>query len=259
MAGNVAWILHSLQIGYFTHAETQVQPPDKCPEADLAGRVGREGAGDGAGEEIRRQPPDDLQPQEPLGRAPAAVAQQGADGAGQRRGLGAAGRPGEGAGPEPGRHDAAGSALRGGHLPYRTAGSGRDRGTDEGGLSDRAQREPGGAGDEPSHAARAEDPAPAARPAGPPAPPDRPAQREDPQPDGAPRAAAAGARGSDHGGDEGQRRSFPIGDALELTTEQRPGAVRRDWRPMCWLGLAEGRKAKLSEAQAKTLCIHAMV
>ena len=78
-----------------------------------------------------------------------------------------------GAGPEPGRHGAAGAALRGRHLPHRAAGGGGDRGADEGGLSDRAEREPGGAGDERGRAARAEDPSPATGSADPPAAPDR--------------------------------------------------------------------------------------
>ena len=212
MAGNITWILHILQVGYFTHAETQVQPPDERPEAGSSERAGREGAGDGAGEEVRGQPPDDLQPQEPLGRAPAAVPQQGADGAGQRRGHGAAGRPGGGTGPEPGGHGAAGAALRGGHLPHRAAGGGRDRGADQGGVSDRAEREPGGAGDERGRAARAEDPAPAARPAGPPAPPDRPGEREGSQPDGPPRAAAASACRSGYQGYEKHRIRFTLGE-----------------------------------------------
>lgn len=198
MAGNVTWILHSPQVGYFTHAETQVQPPNERPEAGSAGRAGREGAGDGAGEEIRGQPPDDLQPQEPLGRAPAAVAQQGADGAGQRRGHGAAGRLGAGAGPEPGRHGAAGAALCGRHLPRRAARGGRDRGADQGGFSDRAEREPGGAGDERGSAAWAEDPPPATGSAGPPAAPDRAREPQGSQSHGPTRTAAASACGANY-------------------------------------------------------------
>ena len=117
-------------------------------------------------------------------------------------------RLGAGVEPEPGRHGAAGAALRGGRLPHRAAGGGRARRTDQGGLSDQAEREPGRARHERGGPAGADDPPPAAGSIGPPAAPGHPTERQGPHPDGAPRAAAENTRGSCRRSDEAIAQGF---------------------------------------------------